>query len=287
MKAQLKYIIVGPRGDELGNARPMSNRPAVRRRGRMEVDHHLRGPGAFGRGYPMARSHNGGCMTFKRHRVRGLTTLGVTLAAVLAVAASLGVAASPASAAYDLTQPWLLVNKGAPSPPLTHGYCLDADASQAYDGGGIIQWVCQDGGAQDPGGMGGTAPDGLQQEDPDQEWHFINVGNGLYQLKNTAGTGNCLSAGPVVGAGQPFWQWSCDASGVTGDPYELFYVTDTGHGLSIKNAGASDDSLASGGPPLCLDLAGYQIGNGSPIIEWPCNTDDNYQLWNLIAPYSS
>jgi hypothetical protein len=50
MNAQLKYMIVGRRGGELTDAKPMANRPAVRQRRRVEVDDCLRGPGAFGCG---------------------------------------------------------------------------------------------------------------------------------------------------------------------------------------------------------------------------------------------
>jgi hypothetical protein len=48
MTAQLKHMILGRRSGTLREAKPTSNRPAVVRRGRVEVDHGLYGPGALG-----------------------------------------------------------------------------------------------------------------------------------------------------------------------------------------------------------------------------------------------
>jgi hypothetical protein len=48
MTAQLKHMILGRRSGTLREAKPISNRPAVARRGCVEVDHGLRGPGAVG-----------------------------------------------------------------------------------------------------------------------------------------------------------------------------------------------------------------------------------------------
>jgi streptogramin lyase len=50
MTAQLKHMILGRRGGTLREAKPISIRPAVVCRGRVEVDHCLRGSGALGRG---------------------------------------------------------------------------------------------------------------------------------------------------------------------------------------------------------------------------------------------
>ena len=50
MTVQLKHMILGRRSGALREANPMSVRPAVLRRGRLEVDHGLRGPRALGRG---------------------------------------------------------------------------------------------------------------------------------------------------------------------------------------------------------------------------------------------
>jgi streptogramin lyase len=50
MTAQLKHMILGRRSGTLREAKPISNRPAVVRRGPLEVDRGLRGPSALGRG---------------------------------------------------------------------------------------------------------------------------------------------------------------------------------------------------------------------------------------------
>ena len=50
MNAPLMYMIVGRRSGELREAKPIYNRPTIGRRGRVQVDHCLRGPGAFRRG---------------------------------------------------------------------------------------------------------------------------------------------------------------------------------------------------------------------------------------------
>jgi hypothetical protein len=35
---------------------------------------------------------------------------------------------------------------------------------------------------------------------------------------------------------------------------------------------------------LCLDMRGGSSANGTPVIQWPCNTKDNAQWWEMGNP---
>jgi hypothetical protein len=38
---------------------------------------------------------------------------------------------------------------------------------------------------------------------------------------------------------------------------------------------------------LCLDIKGSSSANGTPVVQWPCNTRDNAQWWQMGNPNSN
>jgi hypothetical protein len=194
-----------------------------------------------------------------------LVTAGLALAGI-------AFAAGPAQAA-DPQFPgmWELQSSGAIDQNTGVPTCLDADAGDPSNFGPIFQWDCAFSTVRNPG----------ESLDPYQVWTATDEGNGLYLLENV-GAATCADADAQdVGSGGAIIQWSaCNSS----DPFELFSITPTGgNTYSVKSYGASNVSIGDGGPALCLD-ADYNnghINDGTPIIQYPCNTADSFQLWNF------
>jgi len=191
-----------------------------------------------------------------------IATVGAVLAIVLP--------AAPASAngVYRVQN-----HSGQDWPHFWSPFCLDADASQAHAYGDIIAWDCSN-----------------SNDDDYQDWEITYQENGwlsgLYQLRNVGtlnvGTPTCLdfAANLFQGVGvnrvtNKVIQFTCDSS----DPYQLFYITYVGNGnWSFQNLGASEEW----GAPLCLDLNYWGQYEGAPMIAYPCDTNDGFQLWYLF-----
>ena len=191
-----------------------------------------------------------------------IATVGAVLAIVLP--------AAPASAAGPGNGVWRVQNhSGQDWPHFWSPFCLDADASQAHAYGDIIAWDCSN-----------------SNDDDYQDWEITYQENGwlsgLYQLRNVGtlnvGTPTCLdfAADLVGGVGyNKVIQFPCNSS----DPYQLFSITDVGNGnWSFQNLGATVEF----GRPMCLDLNYYGQYEGAPMIAYPCDTNDGFQLWYLF-----
>ena len=202
---------------------------------------------------------------------RGFGYVSVVIATVGAVLAIV-LAAAPASAAGPWNGVYRVQNNSGQNWQSFSGLCLDADASQAYAYGDIIAWDCS-----------------KSNEDDYQDWEITYQENGwfsgLYQLRNVGtlnvGTPTCLDFAADV----PDWvggvgynkviQFPCNPH----DPYQLFYIGDMGNGnWIIQNFGASLEFNT----PLCLDLNYYSQWEGQPLIAYPCDTNDGFQLWYLF-----
>jgi hypothetical protein len=213
----------------------------------------------------LARLARRGCS----RAVAPIAARAVLVTAGLAVA-GIAFAAGPAKAA-DPQFPgmWELQSSGALDSNNGAHLCLDADAGDPSDYGPIFQYDCD------------FNQSHHQSFDPYQVWTVTDEGNGLYLLKDV-GTGTCADADAQdVGSGGKIIQWSaCNSS----DPFELFSITPTGgNTYSVKSYGASKVSIGDGGPALCLD-ADYDNGHltsETPVIQYPCNTADSFQLWNF------
>lgn len=210
--------------------------------------------------------------------LNGLSVPAKRTAALMAVSAGLALGttmtAAPASAAGAATPElsgvvWLADEGVKPSAGTDlNPTCLDSDGTDITNGGPIYQWGCASGALGDS-----PSPDKFQ------EWSINYDGNGLYQLQNVGAGDYCLDADAAdVGNGGQVVQWRCNGS----DPYQQWYITDIGNGiLSIKNSGASNASIARGGAPMCLDVDFWNQFQGGPIMQYACNTTDNFQLWYI------
>jgi hypothetical protein len=134
------------------------------------------------------------------------------------------------------------------------GTCLDADASEARNGGAIFQWTCS-------------------STDSHQKWELLDTYPNNPILKNI-GTGTCLDAdGSAKGDGKPIFQWGCNSS----DHFQQWWF---GGSRDLNTNGNADATLHSYGDGTCLDADGSAKGNGAPIFQWDCNSGDSFQLWN-------
>ena len=189
-----------------------------------------------------------------------------TVGAVLAIVFP----AAPASAAGPRNGIYRVWNHSGQDPyHFWSPFCLDADASQVHAYGDILAWDCSN-----------------SNDDDYQDWEITYQENGwwsgLYQLRNVGtlnvGTPTCLdfAADVVGGVGyNKVIQFPCNPS----DPYQLFYFTYVGNGnWSIQNFGASLEFNR----PLCLDLNYSGQYEGAPMIAYPCDTNDGFQLWYLF-----
>jgi hypothetical protein len=141
------------------------------------------------------------------------------------------------------------------------GTCLDADSLGNAAGGAILQWPCN-------------------PNDPYQLWNIVGVGGGQYTIQNV-GAGTCLDAkAQQVTNGGSIIQFPCNSA----DPFQLWYLTPSSNGvLSIKNFGASNASTSPANGD-CLDANASRPTGGTSIIQYGCDTGDNYQLWQTLTP---
>ena len=193
-----------------------------------------------------------------------IATVGAVLTIVLP--------AAPASAVGPGNGVWRVQNHSAQDwywPHNNWALCLDADASQAHAYGDIIAWDCSN-----------------SNDDDYQDWEITYQENGwfsgLYQLRNVGtlnvGIPTCLDFAADLFGGVGYnkvIQFPCNPN----DPYQLFYITDVGNGnWTFQNFGASLEYNV----PLCLDLNYWGQYEGSPMIAYPCDTNDGFQLWYLF-----
>lgn len=140
------------------------------------------------------------------------------------------------------------------------GTCLDADASQADNGGKIFQWACN-------------------SSDTHQQWTVSDVSGYNATLKNV-GNGTCLDAdGSQTGNGATIFQWSCNS---TGDNYQQWWVNGSGQLNTNGQANAllQNQGKYYAGSNICADADASQVYNGGAIFQWTCNSSDTHQQWN-------
>jgi hypothetical protein len=144
---------------------------------------------------------------------------------------------------------FMLENRGA-------GTCLDARASDVRNGGAIIQWACN-------------------SSDSYQQWRVVVGADGYNPVLQNVGAGTCLDAkASDVGNGGAIIQWACNA---TGDAYQRWRVRGSGQLNTNGNANAGLENVGSN---TCLDAKASDVRNGGAIIQWTCNSSDQYQWWN-------
>ena len=150
------------------------------------------------------------------------------LASTAAVAGLLGTA-TPASAAtyYDMT-----IRSAAT------GMCLAPEGRTSEEGVAIIQTYCNG--------------------DPYQRWDFVDLGSGVYQIRNAV-TLKCMDVAGSNIDGTAVVQWTC--ASITNQRFEAKpklpgYVT-----LKTRVAGTKTH---------CLDVPGEQPIDGLAIIIWSC-----------------
>lgn len=151
------------------------------------------------------------------------------------------------------------------SPP----FCLDANAGDVRDLGGIIQWSC-------------SSTDAFQQ------WIVTKVpvpaggralpaNTVLVQLQNV-GAKKCLDA--VASEVEDFGaiaQWTCNFNYndiKDSDPYQLWIVNDS----SFENYGAYNLNEEDG-----LDANARDIGDFGQIMQYSLNTADPFQAWKAYS----
>ena len=175
---------------------------------------------------------------------RRLVVFSVALAAALG---GVAVAAAPASA------------------EVVPGTCLDANAGEIYNTGGIAQWQCQ-------------------TDDPFQSWKLGFVADSsdgpVYQVFNLGaleeGAADCLDAdAQEVYDGGKIFQWGCN----TADPYQLWIVSTVGTStVTLQNYGALNRAHAAD----CLYAEPGEYYNGGQIVQEGCQSGDVNQEWELV-----
>jgi hypothetical protein len=133
-------------------------------------------------------------------------------------------------------------------------------------------------------GYGAVVQWGCNSEDQFQGWELAQGTQTPYgpamQLENVGAAhvyhvADCLDADAdqVYNSGAII-QWGCNAS----DPFQEWIAeTPSGPGgvIQFVNYGALLEGRDS-----CLDANAYQNYDGGGIIQWACNVNDPYQLWN-------
>jgi hypothetical protein len=141
-------------------------------------------------------------------------------------------------------------------------YCLDANAQQIHNFGGIIQFQCND---NDP----------YQNWTHDQQYAPAGdpappAGDILVQLRND-GAGDCLDADDQeIYDGGLISQLQCNVS----DPFQLWMPVAGDNGVAFENYGAWLYGEAD-----CLDANAQQTYNYGTVAQWACSASDPYQAW--------
>jgi hypothetical protein len=155
-----------------------------------------------------------------------------------------------------------IINGGFTITLQNHGTntCLDADSSQARNGGLIFQWACS-------------------SSDNYQRWTVSDVSGHNPIIKNV-GTGTCLDAdSSKAGNGQPIFQWACNS---TADNYQEWWIEGSGqyNTNGQANAELQNQGMYYAGHNICLDADSSQARNGGLIFQWTCSSGDTHQQWN-------
>jgi hypothetical protein len=120
-----------------------------------------------------------------------------------------------------------------------------------------------------------------QNYNTNQLWSFCVVGysperqRNIYQMRLASNPGLCLSD---YGQGSAAQLDDClpQADWQTWQQWELVYLGD--QFIPYEGTWASTYAIWNSGSQLCMDVAWQAVDNGSYVITWPCNGQNN-QIW--------
>jgi len=179
------------------------------------------------------------------------------------------------------------------------GLCLNVSGGGGNNGAALIQFACQPGAGND-------------------QWALLAVGSNYHLV--SLGSGLCVNVpGSSAMSGTPLIQWGCQGAATLNDQFTLNVPAKTNigtlmgansslcigvpgaataYGAAVTQAactGASDrawkiQTLANGYSQLvlqssgmCLNVEGGIGGNGTKLIQWPCQTDMPNDQWSFVS----